>query len=388
MVSILALTILLAIYAFGEIIAQKTKSILSATMVIALVLLIAFWCGLPATIFETAGITSSATVLIGILITSLGTRINFKELKRQWKTVLISIIGVTISVTAIIVLAQFVIGHDLAIAGAPIFAGANTAALVMIDGLTKKGLESLSTFCILILVTQNFIGIPIASMMLRREAKSFIKNSEMVYLYLNETKEEDSTTTKKLLKLPSLFEKPSVYLVKLGMIATISYYCATWTQGKIHYFVFALLFGILFHELGFLETDLLTKSHASSLILAFTTLIIFTNLSKTTPQQLVSMIIPLIVCLGIGITFAILSGVILGKIFSVGQGLSIAIILSCTFGFPTTLFIPSEVASAVGNTEEEKLAIQRYLEPKMLTGGFVTVTIFSVILAGIIVGFL
>ena len=42
----------------------------------------------------------------------------------------------------------------------------------------------------------------------------------------------------------------------------------------------------------------------------------------------------------------------------------------------------------MGRTEAEKAAILNYLLPKMLTAGFITVTIASVILAGVAVRFL
>lgn len=388
MLPILALAVMLAIFAFGEIVAQKTKAVLSATLVIALVLLIGFWCGLPKTIFDDAAIPGAGMLLVGLLITSLGTRIDFKELRRQWKTVIIGVVGVSVAVAGIILVDQFIIGRDLAMAGAPIFAGANTAALVMIDALGKKGLESLSTFCILMLVAQNFIGIPVASSMLRREAKNFLKSPEQVALYRHAGAEVESKGRRKPLQLPEMFAKPSVYLTKLALVATLANLLASLTQGKVHYFVFALLLGILFYELGFLEGDILTKSQASSFILFITTVVIFTNLANTTPQQVLSMLVPLLVCLITGVLFAIAAGFVLGKVLKVGTGLSISIILTCTFGFPTTLFIPQEVSQAIGTNEDERIAIRNYLEPKMITGGFVTVTIFSVILAGIIAGML
>lgn len=98
------------------------------------------------------------------------------------------------------------------------------------------------------------------------------------------------------------------------------------------------------------------------------------------------MLIPLLVVLLTGVLFGAISGFILVKILKVGIGLSISIIFSCTFGFPTTLFMPQEVSQVIDKTEDEKIAIRNYLEPRMLTGGFVTVTIISVILAGIVAG--
>lgn len=388
MLPIFALAVLLAIYALGEIVAQKTKAVLSMTLVIALVLLVGFWCGLPPTIFDDAAIPGAGMLLVGILITSLGTRIDFAELRRQWKTVIIGVVGVSIAVAGIILVGQFVIGRDMAMAGAPIFAGANTASLVMIDALGKKGLSELSTFCILMLVTQNFVGIPVASQLLRKEAKDMLARPDQLRLYMHTQAEAEEAKRRKPLQLPEMFAKPSVYLCKLALVATVANVLASLTKGKIHYFVFALLLGILFYELGFLEEDALTKSHASTFILFITTVVIFTNLANTTPQQVLSMLPALLLCLGIGVVFAVAAGFVLAKILRVGTGLSISIILTCTFGFPTTLFMPQEVAQAIGRTDEEKAALRNYLEPKMITGGFVTVTIFSVILAGIVAGML
>ena len=42
-------------------------------------------------------------------------------------------------------------------------------------------------------------------------------------------------------------------------------------------------------------------------------------------------------------------------------------------------------SEALGRTEQEKTAILNYLLPKMRTAGFVTVTIASVLLAGVAV---
>lgn len=388
MLPIFALAVLLAIYALGEIVAQKTKAVLSMTLVIALVLLVGFWCGLPPTIFDDAAIPGAGMLLVGILITSLGTRIDFAELRRQWKTVIIGVVGVSIAVAGIILVGQFVIGRDMAMAGAPIFAGANTASLVMIDALGKKGLSELSTFCILMLVTQNFVGIPVASQLLRKEAKDMLARPDQLRLYTRTQAEAEGAKRRKPLQLPEMFAKPSVYLCKLALVATVANVLASLTKGKIHYFVFALLLGILFYELGFLEEDSLTKSHASTFVLFITTVVIFTNLANTTPQQVLSMLPALLLCLGIGVVFAVAAGFVLAKVLKVGTGLSISIILTCTFGFPTTLFMPQEVAQAIGRTDEEKAALRNYLEPKMITGGFVTVTIFSVILAGIVAGML
>ncbi len=385
MTAVQAFCVLLAIFALGEIVAEKTRAILSATLVIAVVLLIAFWCGLPADIFNTAAVTAIGNILVGVLITSMGTMIDFPELKRQWKTVVISLICVICAVALIVVLCPILIGHDMAIAGAPIFAGANTAALLMTSALTEKGLADLSSFVILVLVAQNFVGIPVASILLRKDAQNFLKDRANIALYAKADETATAEAKRKPLQLPAFLNKPSVKLLKLSLVAALSQFCAGLTNGTVHFFVFALLFGILFSELGFLEKNILPQTESNGLIIFTTTVVIFTNLANTTPQQLVSMLVPLLVLLLVGVIGACVAGVILGKALHVAPGLAISLGLTCTFGFPTTMFIPKEVSVAMSSNEEERIAIENYMLPKMVTAGFVTVTISSVLIAGVVV---
>jgi hypothetical protein len=115
--AILALVLLMAVFALGEIVADKTKAILSTTLVIALVLMVSFWLGLPADIFKTAAIDNVSYVLIGILITSMGTMIDIPELKWQWKTIVVSAVGMVVGVVIIILVATLVIALGMPLDG-------------------------------------------------------------------------------------------------------------------------------------------------------------------------------------------------------------------------------------------------------------------------------
>jgi hypothetical protein len=392
-----ALTIMLLVFALGEVVAEKTKAMLSATLVIAFALLMGFWFKLPSgafffphELFNISTIGPTAGVLIGILITSLGTLMNVEELKRQWKTVLVGAISVVIATGAILVVGPFVFGRDLAFAGAPIFAGANVATLIMLNAVKEKItdpeiIQSLSSFILLVLVFQNFVGIPISSFLLRKEARRFVKDRDSVALYLkDETQGQSASIKRKLLQFPDSFNKPIITLAKLAVVTCIAQYLAGLTQGTVHFFVVCLLAGIFFTELGFLEKQALSKSGSGTLIMFATTMVIFANLTQTTPQLLLSLIFPLVACLAIGALATIVFGAIIGKALGMSPLLAIPIGLTCTFGFPTTLFISQEVAAAIGSTPEEKKAIENYILPKMITGGFVTVTITSVLVAGFV----
>lgn len=386
MTPVLALTILLCIYAAGELIAQKTKAIFSTVLGIALLLLAGFWSGLlPRSLIEDAQVTGFGNVIAGLLIASLGTTIDFAELRRQWKVVLTALFCVCGAVAAIILLGIPVIGRDMAIAGAPIFAGGSAATLIMTSALDEMGLAQASTFCIVLYVTQKFIGVPIASLLLRRTARQFRENASLVAEY-SELQQTGAAAQKRgLLSLPAAFARPSVYLAKLGIAALIAYYLSKLTGGIIHYYVLCLIMGAALFAVGFLEKGILEKTKSSNLITFFVTILIFSNLAQTTPQQVLSVLPALLISAICGVGGTLLVGFLCAKLLHLPFALAVSLGISCTFGFPTTMLIPHEVAEAFGRNEQEKAAILNYLLPKMLTAGFVTVTIASVLLAGVAV---
>jgi hypothetical protein len=101
--------------------------------------------------------------------------------------------------------------------------------------------------------------------------------------------------------------------------------------------------------------------------------------------MLVSILFPLVATLVLGVIgIAIFSG-IMGKVLKLSPTMAIAIGSSALFGFPGTFIISNEVANANGKSPEERGAILDAILPKMLVAGFITVTIASVVLAGIMV---
>ena len=261
MTPVLALTVLLCIYAIGELVAQKTKAIFSTVLSIALLLLAGFWSGiLPRTLIEDAQVSGFGNVIAGLLIVSLGTTIDFPELRRQWKVVITSLLCVCGAVAAIILIGMPLVGRDMAISSAPIFAGGSAATLIMTTALDEMGLTTASTLCIVLYVTQKFIGVPIASILLRRTARQFREDKAMVAAYGEQQQESNGKEKHGPLQLPEKFARPSVYLAKLGIVALIAHYTSELTGGVIHYFVMCLIMGAVFFALGFLEKGILAKN--------------------------------------------------------------------------------------------------------------------------------
>jgi len=316
-----------------------------------------------------------------VLIVGIGSNMDLRALAAQWKTVIIALLGTLAGVALIMTLGQLFLGRYLAIAGAPVFAGTNAAILILMDVMNNQGLYDLIPFILLILVTQNFVGIPIASFVLRREARNLVDNPEMVDNYANMAEDDQSATHKRWIQIPEVLQSPTGVFVRIALVASLSFFLASLTGGRVHFLVMCLIMGVLFTQIGFLDKQSLPKTQAYGFIVFVTTVVIFSALADTTPQMMLSLIGPLLVTLALGIIGVVAASFLLSKLLRVSPYMGIAMGVACTFGMPTTFLIPREVAKAIGRDEREQEAIENYLTPNMVTAGFVSVTIASVFIA-------
>lgn len=382
MPDILAITIFLCIFTLGEYVAVKTKASVDVILFVAGFLLVAFWLGLPSNIYTDSGILPMAGIIIVILIVGMGNLIDFAELKKQWKTVVISILSLTLACFALVGVGQFIIGKEYILAGTPIFGGGTTATLAMRDILQSKGKDSLTLFVVLLLGLQSFVGIPASSQLLKRAARKFKENKEEYNEYSKAVIEGEKEEKKRLINFPKSLDRPSFHLAKLGIVGVISYYISELTGGRLNYIILALIMGTIFTEIGFLDKDSLNKTESSGFILFGCVIILFSDFAETTPSDVISLLFPMLVVLVGGTVMGCIFGYIFGKLFKVETNLAMVMCLTCMYGFPATMYLSKEVSEAVGDNEEDAQIIENYLLPKMNIAGFVTGS-FAVVLAGI-----
>ena len=380
MVAIYALTVVLIIFAIGDFTSSKTNAILSQPFIAAVLLLAFFWMGFPKTLVDDAGLAQIGSVVSGILIAGVGTTINFKELARQWKVILVSVVSVVVGVAGIMIVGSLIIGREQAIAGAPIFAGSISAVIIMSEYFNTHDLAHLSALCSMLLTVQTFVGLPLSTIMMRRAASDFLKDRNNITLYLNEGQTAGSTKRKPL-QLPSSLSSATIVLAKLAATASLSYFLAGLTNGVIHYLVMALFVGLIFTRLGLLDENAMGKTGCSALFMVLILSSLFQSFAKITPSDVLDMLVPILVVLGVGSLFTGIVAIVLARITKMNPYLSIALGLTCMYGFPTTLFISQDVAKAYGKTEEEHAALSNYIVPKVVTAGIATVTIASVVIA-------
>lgn len=390
---ITAITVLLVFFALGDVVAKLTGGTISMVLFTSLAFLVAFWLGLPVSIFDDSNLLAIGTFMVGLMITSLGTMLDFKQLKEQWKAALTSLLAVSAIAVVLYFVGSLLVGREMALVSSPIIAGGSAATIIITSELEQMGLSAIAVFAVLVYVTQKFVGIPVASAMLKKEARRIVKEMELNPVSAEKEKtaaEGQDVPTKKSLKFFPAFSKdlqtPFILLAKLSLVVVLCQQIGNWTG--ISVFILYLVLGVVFAEIGFLEKDILKKSGSHGFVIFITMCVIFTNLSQATPDMILSYLPSLITVLLLGVVSVTIVSLSTAKLFKMTPAMAIAVGTSCFFGFPTTYYLPYEIATAVGKNEEEKEAIIAHTLPKMLVAGFVSVTLVSVILAGIVIDFL
>ncbi len=384
-----AILVLLAFFSVGDLVASRTKALISMRFISSAVILAAFWMGMPADLFDKTGLMNLAMTLIPVLMVHMGTMIDGRALVAQYRTVIIALVTMCAASGAVLLLGSPLIGMNFALTATGPISGGNVAMLIMCGAARERGLSHILVFVTMLLILQGFVGVPIASFCLRREAKrlkaAFAAGSAEAGLLNAEVKSE----RKKLFPaLPAKLRTPHILLCKNFFIAALAVGAAKLTGNVVHPFVMALVFGVVFCELGFLEGRILDVAMSSGLSIFIMLLPTYVNLCEATPQMVLSLVYPLAVSFAAAVVGLIVSSYLISRFSKVSFDMALAIGACCLIGFPGTYIISEEVTRSFSDTPEEKEFIESHVMPQMLISGFTSVTIASVFLAGFLVNFM
>ncbi len=404
MLPILATFVILLVFGIGDMVATKTKAIVSMLFLSSVIFLIGFWTEiLPNTMFDDSTLLLVSGVLVSMLLVHMGTTIKLSDFADQWKTVLISGIAcIAISVGIYFIGGLLVADKNYVVVGAPILSGGVVATLTMQTAVSEMGLPvELGVFAALVMVVQGFVGYPVCSLCLKSEAKRVRRLVESGQELKGVTAKivTDAAPKKRLIPyIPDKYNGPNIMMAKVAFFAFLATITANWINGiiadnfetefTISALIFALIYGIAAKELGFLEENPMKRAGADGFMLVVVTLSIFTNLAQSTPDMVAGMLWPLLVVVVTGsVTFLVISTLV-GKIFGVSWQMSCAIGSTCLFGFPGTYIVTTEVVNGTAANDEEKQLMLDHMMPKMLIAGMVSVSITSVLIAGYMVNLL
>lgn len=380
-----AFTALLLVFAISEILAKVTKGWVPSVLVIMILMLVGFSTGLfPKTIIDDAGVSDALfKVACGLLVTHLGTLISRKEMAAQWKTVIISLMGVASIAIICLTLGTALFGFDNAIAAAPPLAGGAIATAMMSSAATEAGKTSAALVAIVCLSLQGLVGYPLTSFCLKKETKRLTK------LYRNgEFKASTAASEDKKDEKKKRATSTTIILLKLALITLAAYWIDYATKGYIPMYVICLLLGFAAHELKLVETDALHEASSYGFVMTALMMGLFKTLASSGTDGIAS-VVGIAAALVAFATVAMgLMALLASKIFKQSFFMCYAIVLNAFSGFPINMLITTEAINI--NTEEgvERDNITAEIMPKMLVAGFVCVTIVSVLLAGILVRFL
>lgn len=395
MQALYALLFILVVYTIGDVVASITISIVPSLFVCSVIFLGGFWLGIPKTLFKDSLLYSIGALLIPVLLVHMGSMLNINQLKAQWNTVLISIGGIVGIVILLLLVASKIVGKETAIVAAPPISGGLIAGLQMGDKAEAIGRLDLKLMATLLVVLQGFVGYPLASFCLRREAKTIIKLKNEGYKFEND-KEVQEVDRKMIFQLPKKLRSSNYYFAKTTLVAVIAVSISACLQKidtgnlflnalvRVDKNVLSLIFGIIFAQVGLLEREPLNKANVFGFGMASLMAVIYGGLAGSTIQDILNIIIPLVICLLIGTVGIGIMSVLVGKFLKVRPWMAFAIGSSALFGFPGTFIVSKEVSEAIAIDESEKELILNQILPKMLVAGFITVSIGSVILAGLL----
>jgi hypothetical protein len=149
-----------------------------------------------------------------------------------------------------------------------------------------------------------------------------------------------------------------------------------------------LVFGVFFTTIGFLDRNSLNKANSYGIIMFSLMMYIFDGLKDCTPTMLVSIIVPMIVLIVIGVLGMAIASFIIAKILKMSFPMAFANGLTALYGFPCDAVITESTCKSLAANDEEFVFLMSHMFPSMIVGGFTTVTITSVFVAGIFAGLL
>ncbi|NLN14224.1 MAG: hypothetical protein GX185_01330 [Tissierellia bacterium] len=392
--NLLAFLIIAVLYFIGEAISTKAKAWIPSVFIIACFFLVGYWTFFPEDIVQLAGLGPplGGAVAVMLCITHMGTIISIKQLLQQWKVIVITLSGLAGMMIFCWFICRPIVGREFVVAGLPPLTGGIVAATIMSEAALEKGLITASILAIAMYCMQGFAGYPLTTIMLKIEGKRLLQEYRVSGKKLATTagdidedagnlEQEEEERRKLIPKLPEKYYTTSFILAKLAIVAYISHLLGRFSG--LNQAVWALIMGIIFTEIGFLDKDSLNKAKSYGFIMYVLMVYIFSGLKDATPELILEVLGPMVFIIVVGVAGLGLFSIIAGRILKISWNMAFAVSLTALYGFPPNYIITDECSKSLAANKEEYDYLMGKMLPMMIVGGFTTVTITSVIIAGI-----
>jgi hypothetical protein len=403
--------VIFLLLAIGEVISILSKAWIPSLLIIFVGYLVLIWTGvLPADLIPSSALAAVGSLLVAAVITHMGTLIPIKQLRSQYKAILIALFGIILGAGLILLVVSPILGYATAVAGAGPVTGGILAYIITAERLTELGLNHLVVIPALVLGVQSLVGMPLANILLRKYAVKLRDGGQFDSASATEpdasngsgdggdsgafrtgtalaTDTQTRTVTvvkaRRFQLLPERFQEPTIILMLLLASGSL----ATWLGSLtgVNYGIWALLIGIIGHVLGIFPAQAMQRANAFGLAMPTIIVVVLASMSSVTWPDMVQAFWPVLLILGVGGTGIVMGGWIASKFFKWDPLKGVPVALTGLFGFPGDYILCQEISRSVGRNEREQKAIFDELLTPMLVGGFTTVTTASIVVASILV---
>lgn len=376
--------VFVVLYAIAKIIADKTKGLLLEPLTLSVIYLVGFLTGIiPKGGMELTGMPMMVSAFgLMLVVTNLGTAIELRRLFREWRTVVICVGSMLIMAALFCLVGIPLFGREFALCALPPVAGGVVANTMVISTAEAAGRPEFGAFSSLVVSTQVFASIPIATIMLRKYCYKIYDDKSFLLDPLAGAK---AWPDFRLIKSwPKVCNDTIVIVARLMIVCFIGTLVSQLTGGTIPAAIVVLILGIIFTEIGFLERQTLAKAGYFNFLMLGLFMTIPLSYQALTVESLLSMLAPVVFFLVLGAVGLSVGGIIFGKLVKVNWRLSIALALSAMFGYPLTEIIARSVVSTMHLPPEEEAKMLNSVMPQLIVAGFTTVSIASVLLAGVV----
>ena len=356
---------------------------------ISVICIVLFWSGiLPPNVLELAGISTTLVYVIYYLqLPHMGALMSMREMAVQWKTIVICLAGLVGMCVLNVTVGALLLGKLVVLAGTPPLSGGIVAYMIVSEKATEMGRTDLATLALAVFVLQSFVGYPLTSFFLKKEANYLLKGYREGVV---EGEKEAIQTDKKPLfpQLPEKYITTNTVLFKVAVAGVIGILITIVTREFLSRYVILLITGVILSEIGFLDRSPLIKSQVFGFsMVVIIGYVVVAGIGGTTPDVVLSSLVPTIGVIVIGTIGLGIGAMIAGKLLGFRKEMAISVALTALYGYPGTYILSQESVKAVTEDEKEKAYLTSRIEPKMIVGGFTTVTFASVFVASILVKF-
>jgi hypothetical protein len=396
---IVAFVVVMAVWTVSDLVAKKTRSMLSSLFVASIIFLIGFLSGVfPEDLLQASSLLALAGVVVGFIIVHLGTMISLDDFIKQWKTFVVGV-STVIGIGLMLYVASLVFGGrisgaaedgyaqalDFVIAGTGSLSGGAISVLIVQEAALGVGLTSIAIFPVLIAALQGLIGFPLTSIILSREALRLRGEHRAGTLVVTADEVPDEAAAERTILPPALRTTAGTLFV-VGLTVLVSLGVNNLTNGTLNTFVVALVLGVGLRTLGVFKPSVLGGIDSLGLMMIAIMILVFGPLATIQPSDVTELAFPLLLAFVFGLVGITAFAAVAGKLLGYSIPMSVAIGLTSLYGFPGTMILAQEAARGAGETPEEVAAIESQILPKMIVAGFSTVTITSVVVTSIIAG--